>query len=368
MILPGITNKTVLAESESQDCIRLIDRLATTHRLEADEYLYLLDHMGPFEYAHLREKARRLTDSIYGKQVFFRGLIEITNLCAQGCYYCGLQSNNQTAHRYRMSEEAILATVAEGYRLGFRSFVWQGGEDAYFTDERLVKLIRTFKADYPECVVTLSIGERSRESYQALYDAGLDRYLLRHETASPELYSRLHPATMSWENRMRCLRDLKDIGYWVGAGFLINPPGQTNEDLVKDLLFIQEFQPHMCGIGPFIPHPQTRFADKANGTADQTVVLLALVRCISPEILLPSTTALGTVDKEGRSKGFAAGGMVVMPNLTPPDIRKFYEIYAEKKNWGDEAAENVRKSIETVESLGYVAALTRGDHASYKEK
>ena len=368
MILPNISLKSVNPDDLSCKVVGLIDRLSVAHILLPDEYLFLLDHLSLRELPHLCDKARELTDQIYGKNVFFRGLIEISNICSQGCYYCGLQADNPHVSRYRMSADQILETVAEGYRLGFRSFVWQGGEDPYFTDERLCELLRTFKTNYPDCVVTLSIGERSRASYQALYDAGLDRYLLRHETASPELYAKLHPSFMSFSHRMRCLADLKEIGYWVGAGFLINPPYQTNADLVRDLLFVEKFQPHMCGIGPFIPHPDTRFKNEINGSSDQTVALLALVRLIVPEVLLPSTTALGTVDPDGRAKGFASGGMVVMPNLTPPEIRKFYEIYAEKKNWGDEAAENVRKSVAAVESLGYTAALTRGDHASYKEK
>jgi biotin synthase len=368
MILPGITQGLANPDPLTHQIVRLIDKLADKHTLTPAEYLFLLDHIGLTELPYLCSQARALTDKVYGKHVFFRGLIELSNICSQGCYYCGLQSNNQNVHRYRMDKEQILSTVKVGYDLGFRSFVWQGGEDPFFTDEFLCDLLKEFKASCPDCVVTLSIGERSRASYQALYDAGLDRYLLRHETASPELYAKLHPASMAWQNRMRCLHDLKEIGYWVGAGFLINPPYQTNADLLLDLLFVEAFQPHMCGIGPFIPHPETRFNEEKNGSSDQTIALLALVRLIVPEVLLPSTTALGTVDPNGRAKGFGAGGMVVMPNLTPPEIRKFYEIYAEKKNWGDEAAENVRKSIASVEAAGYVASLTRGDHASYKEK
>lgn len=368
MILPGISTHSSNDDETSAAILSLIDTLANHHRLTKDEYRFMLDHLSIRELPYLTSMARDLTDRVYGRQVFFRGLIEISNICGQGCFYCGLQSSNASVHRYRMSEEQILATVDEGYRLGFRSFVWQGGEDPYFDDDRLCALIRSFRKNYPDCVVTLSIGERSRESYQRIFDAGCDRYLLRHETASQSLYEKLHPSWMSYSNRMRCLEDLKDIGFWVGAGFLIGPPGQTNDDLVEDLMFIESFQPHMCGIGPFIPHPDTKFRAMPHGTADQTVVLLALVRLIAPEVLLPSTTALGTVDPQGRMKGFGAGGMVIMPNLTPVDVRKHYEIYAQKKNWGDEAGENVRKSIATVTELGYVAALTRGDHASYREK
>jgi biotin synthase len=368
MILPGITLKLSNDDLQSKQIVEMIDSLSKTHKIAQEECMYLLDHLSLREVPYLMSEARALTDQIYGKDVFFRGLIEITNVCSQGCYYCGLQSCNPLIHRYRMSEKEILSTVETGYQLGFRSFVWQGGEDSALTDEWLCSLIEKFKISYPDCVVTLSVGERSRDSYQALYDAGLDRYLLRHEAASKSLYEKLHPQWMSYDHRMQCLQDLKDIGYWVGAGFLINPPYQSNADLVEDLMFIQRFQPHMCGIGPFIAHPDTLFKDEESGNGDQTAVILALVRLIVPEVLLPATTALATVDPLGRSKGLNAGGNVVMPNLTPADIRKFYEIYAQKKNWGDEAAENVKRAIRDIEDLGYVPSLTRGDHSSYREK
>lgn len=368
MILPRITNKMNNDETESKIIINLIEVLSESNHITLTDCIYLLDHISLQELPFLMKKAREVTDLNYGKDVYFRGLIEMTNVCSQGCYYCGLQSNNNKAQRYRMSESEILNAVKTGYHLGFRSFVWQGGEDANLTDEWLCSLIIKFKSEYPDCAVTLSVGERSRASYQALYDAGLDRYLLRHETASKELYEKLHPKWMSYDNRMQCLQDLKEIGYWVGAGFLVNPPGQTNADLVEDLMFIQRFKPHMCGIGPFIPHPDTRFKDEKAGTGDQSAVMLALVRLIVPEVLLPATTALATVDIAGRSKGLNAGANVVMPNLTPPTIRKFYEIYAQKKNWGDEAAENVKKAIKEISNLGYVPSLTRGDHSSIKEK
>ncbi|KAF0224587.1 MAG: biotin synthetase [Erysipelotrichaceae bacterium] len=368
MILPNITQNYVNDDHQSNIIMEMIDTLAKSHIISQGVCEYLLDHISMRELPYLMMKARELTDQIYGKEIFFRGLIEITNVCSQGCYYCGLQSGNNLVNRYRMSETAILSTVEEGYQLGFRSFVWQGGEDAGLTDEWLCSLIRKFRADYPDCVVTLSIGERSRASYQALYDSGLDRCLLRHESASKSLYEKLHPQWMSFDHRMQCLQDLKDIGYWVGAGFLINPPFQKNADLVEDLMFIQRFQPHMCGIGPFIPHPDTKFRDEEAGYGNQTAVMLALVRLIVPEVLLPATTALATVDALGRSKGLNSGGNVVMPNLTAPDIRKLYEIYAQKKNWGDEAAENVKRAIRDIEELGYIPALTRGDHISYKEK
>jgi biotin synthase len=368
MILPKITQQLVNDEQQANVIINMIDHLAQTHHLSEQDALYLLDHLSMKEFAYLMEKSRLLTDQIYGKEVFFRGLIELTNVCSMGCYYCGLQCTNQQVQRYRMSAQEVLATVETGYQLGFKSFVWQGGEDSALSDEWLCDLIRQFKFNYPDCVVTLSIGERSRASYQALYDAGLDRYLLRHEAANKALYQRLHPEWMSYDHRMQCLSDLKEIGYWVGCGFLVNPPTQTNEDLVADLMFIQEFKPHMCGIGPFIPHPDTPFKNDIAGNGDQTAVMVALVRLLNPEVLLPATTALATVDPKGRLKGLNAGGNVVMPNLTPADVRKFYEIYAQKKNWGDEAAENVKRAKQDIENLGYQPALTKGDHISAQEK
>ena len=368
MILQGITLMKNNDDALSKTVIGIIDALNQTHRIDRKECLFLLDHISLREMPYLMQKARELTDSIYGKEVYFRGLIEITNVCSQGCYYCGLQSNNTLVHRYRMSESEILDTVEVGYQLGFRSFVWQGGEDAALSDAWLCALIRKFRSGYPDCVVTLSIGERSKASYKALYDAGLDRYLLRHEAASKPLYEKLHPEWMSYDRRMQCLKDLKEIGYWVGAGFLVNPPQQKNSDLVEDLMFVQEFQPHMCGIGPFIPHPDTKFGNEATGSGNQSAVMVALVRLIVPEVLLPATTALATVDPLGRAKGLNAGGNVVMPNLTPANIRQFYEIYAQKKNWGDEAAEHVRKATTDIINCGYSPSLSRGDHITYKEK
>lgn len=367
MILPKITQGQLNDDVLSKQIISIIDSVAQTHRIDKEKCLTLLDNISLREMPYLMEKARYLTDSIYLRDVFFRGLIEITNICSQACYYCGLQSNNTSAHRYRMSEEEIMKTVEVGYQLGFKSFVWQGGEDAFCTDEWLSALIKKFNEKYPDCVVTLSIGERSKESYQKLYDAGFKRYLIRHETASKSLYQKLHPSFMSWDNRMECLRNLKEIGYYTGTGFLINPPYQTNKDLVEDLLFVQDFQPHMCGIGPFIPHPDTKFKSEDNGTGDQSAVMMALVRLLVPEVLLPATTALATVDPEGRLKGLNSGGNVVMPNLTPANIRQFYEIYAQKKNWGDEAAENVKKAQADIIRCGYQPSLTKGEHISNKE-
>lgn len=368
MILEGISLKQFNTDEVSNKLIQLIDSLALSHHIDAESCLYLLNHISLREVPYLMEKARMETDIHYGKEVYFRGLIEITNICSQACFYCGLQSNNTKAQRYRMSSDEILETVEVGHQLGFRSFVWQGGEDSALTDEWLCVLITEFKERYPDSVVTLSVGERSRESYQKLFDAGFERYLIRHESASKSLYEKLHPSYMSYDNRMECLKNLKAIGYWTGTGFLINPPYQTNEDLVQDLMFVQDFQPHMCGIGPFIPHPDTKFKDNDNGTGDQSVVMMALVRLLVPEVLLPATTALATVDPQGRLKGLKAGGNVVMPNLTPANIRQFYEIYAQKKNWGDEAAENVKKAKADIIDCGYIPSLTKGDHSSCKEK
>lgn len=311
----------------------------------------------------LREAAVEKRRSIYGNSVFVRGLIEISSYCKNDCLYCGLRRSNAHAERYRLTDEEILYCAGAGHELGFRTFVLQGGEDAYFTDGRLAPLVRELKKRFPDCAVTLSLGERSRESYKALREAGADRYLLRHETADAEHYARLHPAEMSFENRMECLKTLRELGYQVGAGFMVGSPFQTPETLAKDLKFIEKFKPEMCGIGPFVPHHATPFADFPAGTAELTCFLLSVIRLIHPPVLLPSTTALGTIDPMGREKGILAGANVVMPNLSPVSVRKSYAIYDNKICTGEEAAE-CRGCLERrIRSIGYETVVDRGDFA-----
>ena len=311
--------------------------------------------------ALLAQRAAAVRQQVYGRDVFIRGLIEFTNYCRNDCFYCGIRRSNACAQRYRLTREEILACCRAGYGLGFRTFVLQGGEDPFFTTERLAELVRAIKRAYPDCAVTLSVGEKDRETYQAWFDAGADRYLLRHETADEGLYRRLHPEELSLQNRMRCLRDLKDIGYQVGCGFMVGAPFQTPEMLLKDLRFLQAFQPHMAGIGPFIPHRDTPFRDCPPGTAQMTLRLLAIIRLTLPHVLLPATTALGTVQSDGRQRGMGYGANVVMPNLSPLSVRKKYALYDNKISTGEEAAESVALLKQSMAAAGYRVVTARGD-------
>lgn len=307
--------------------------------------------------------AREVQNEHYGNKIFARGLIEFTNYCKNDCYYCGIRRSNRDACRYRLTKEQILSCCDSGYRIGFRTFVLQGGEDGSFTDEKIVDIVSSIKKKYPDCAITLSIGEKSRESYQKYYDAGADRYLLRHETANPEHYRLLHPEEMSCENRKRCLWDLKEIGYQVGAGIMVGSPGQTIDHILEDLEFMKELEPDMVGIGPFLPHHATPFAKESAGTVEMTVRLLALTRLLLPKVLLPATTALGTLDPTGREKGILAGANVVMPNLSPENVRENYLLYDNKLCTGSEAAEGLRLLKEMMEKIGYEISLDRGDRA-----
>ena len=341
--------------------IKLIDKLAETHRLTLTEYETLIRAQTPELAAYAARKAVEQRQAVYGKDVYLRGLIEISNICKNDCLYCGIRRGNHSCQRYRLTEEEILACCAEGYALGFRTFVLQGGEDGYFTDDRLCALLKAIKERYPDCAVTLSLGERSRESYQRLFEAGADRYLLRHETATKGHYQKLHPEEMSFDNRMRCLRDLHEIGFQTGCGFMVHSPYQTNGDIARDLKFIEEFRPEMCGIGPFIPHKDTPFGNQAAGTVELTCYLLSILRLIKPNLLLPATTALGTIDSYGREKGILAGANVVMPNLSPEDVRGKYTLYNNKLTQGPEAAQNLRELNKRMADIGYEIVTDRGD-------
>ena len=345
----------------------LADKLEAGQDLSDEELkaVLLCDAPGFDEY--ISEKARKVREAHYGKDVYLRGLIEISNICRNNCYYCGIRSGNTKCERYRLSKEQILSCCDIGYELGFRTFVMQGGEDPFYTDELIVSIIRDIKKKYTDCAVTLSLGEFEKESYQKFFDAGADRYLLRHETADKAHYEMLHPAGMSFEHRMKCLRDLKEIGYQVGTGMMVGSPYQTAEHLVKDLRFLKEFKPHMVGMGPFIPHHDTRYADCPAGTVEMTVRLLGIIRLLLPDVLLPATTALSTIDPVGREKGLLAGANVIMPNLSPADVRAKYLLYDNKKVTGDEAAEAVREMVKRIASVGYEAVVARGDHADFRE-
>lgn len=344
----------------------ILEKLFRSQHVEGDELLFVLDHLNSGNQELLFKYARETREANYGKKVYMRGLIEFSNYCRRNCAYCGIRRENKEVDRYRLSLEEILTCCAEGYNLGYRTFVLQSGEDLFYTDDVLEELIQRIKSDYPDAAITLSIGERSAESYQRLYHAGAERYLLRHETASERLYRQLHP-DMDYEERRNCLQTLKEIGYQVGAGFMVGLPGQRNEDLVEDLLFLQEIQPEMVGIGPFIPHAKTPLGEYPGGTVEKTLILLALTRLILPKALLPSTTALGTIDPLGREKALKAGANVVMPNLSPTNVRAKYELYENKICTGDEAA-HCRGCIEgRIQSVGYEVDMGRGDHKEFKE-
>lgn len=343
---------------------QLIDKLYKTHNLLPAEFKELIDNRNPELAEYLFEKARTVRIENYGYDVYIRGLIEFTNYCRNDCYYCGIRKSNCKAERYRLTKEQILECCSVGYGLGFRTFVLQGGEDGHFSDDKMIDIISSVKANYPDCAVTLSIGERSYESYKAFFDAGADRYLLRHETANAEHYGKLHPKSLSPDNRKQCLYNLKTIGYQVGCGFMVGSPYQTTGCLVEDLLFIKELKPHMVGIGPFIPHHQTPFAEMEAGTLELTLFLLGIIRLMLPDVLLPSTTALGTIHPKGRELGILAGANVVMPNLSPKDVREKYMLYDNKICTGDEAAECMNCMKKRMESIGYHVTVSRGDHRS----
>lgn len=339
----------------------LIEQLAATHCLTLDEYQYLIENRSEETAELLAAYAVKTRQRIYGNAVFVRGLIEIGNICKNDCLYCGIRRSNQNCERYRLTKDQILECTDEGYSLGFRTFVLQGGEDAYFSDEVMCGIIHDIKEAHPDCAVTLSLGERSRESYAALREAGADRYLLRHETANREHYRLLHPPEMSFDNRMRCLNELRSLGYRVGCGFMVGSPFQTARELAGDLKFIETFKPDMCGIGPFIPHHDTPFKEKPPGTLELTCYLLSVIRLIYPPVLLPATTALGTIALGGRELGILAGANVVMPNLSPVSVRKKYELYDNKICTGDESAQ-CRSGLERrMNSIGYEIMTDIGD-------
>ena len=351
-----------ISMNESNAARFLVQKLAQNHELNQKEYVELLGYASDREVRDcLAREAITLRRQYYGDKVFTRGLIEFTNYCKNNCYYCGIRAGNRNVKRYRLTPEEILNCCKEGYQLGFRTFVLQGGEDPYYTDERMAAIIRSIRMQYPDCAITLSIGEKSYKSYQLFREAGADRYLLRHETANEAHYQRLHPPAMSLSVRKQCLYDLKALGYQVGAGFMVGSPWQTLEHIAEDLIFLKELNPHMVGIGPFIPHHDTIFAKEEAGSTDMTLFLLSIIRIILPKVLLPATTALGTMDPKGREKGLCAGANVIMPNLSPVKNRKQYELYDNKICTGEESAQCLACLSKRVESVGFHLVTERGD-------
>ena len=344
----------------------LIDKLERERTLSKEEFIALIEGRNEENAALLAEKAVKQRSLYYGNDVYIRGLIEFTNYCKNDCHYCGIRCSNRNAQRYRLIPEEILDCCRDGDALGFRTFVLQGGEDPWYTPERIGELVRRIKAAHPDCAVTLSVGEQPRAVYESWFEAGADRYLLRHETADPDHYRKLHPRQMSLENRMRCLWDLKQIGYQVGCGFMVGSPGQNAACLAEDLLFIRRLEPHMVGIGPFIPQKDTPFGTEPPGTVELTVYLLSIIRLMLPQVLLPATTALGTIHPRGREMGILAGANVCMPNLSPGAVRKKYALYDNKICTGDEAAECIQCLSRRIESVGCRMVMARGDHFSLK--
>lgn len=342
-----------------------IDKLCATNDIGRHELLYLIENIVEEEKKYLMQKAKETSEKTYANKVFMRGLIEFTNYCMKDCYYCGIRRSNKKATRYRLSLQDILGCCKMGYELGYRTFVLQGGEDPYYTDDAIVEMVISIKEEYPDCALTLSIGEKSYESYKRYFEAGADRYLLRHETADEGHYGKLHPESMSLSHRKECLFNLKEIGFQVGSGFMVGTPYQTEENLADDLLFLKSLNPHMVGIGPFIPHKDTDFKDERQGTLELTLLMIALTRLLLPKALIPSTTALGTIDPLGREKGLSAGANVVMPNLSPQNVRDKYLLYDNKICIGDEAAE-CRYCIEKrIQNAGFEVDMARGDYAEW---
>lgn len=340
----------------------LIERLERERDLTNAEFAVLLDQSSGADRDFLFERARAVRDAHYGRKVYIRGLIELTNYCKNDCLYCGIRKSNVSCERYRLTKEQILSCCESGYALGFRTFVLQGGEDGWYTNARMTDIVRAMRQAYPDCAITLSLGERGRESFKRLYDAGANRYLLRHETADEAHYARLHPVSMTLTHRLQCLRDLKEIGFQTGAGFMVGSPYQTTECIVRDFRFLQELKPQMVGLGPFIPHHATPLKDFPAGSTERTLLCLSIVRLLLPNVLLPATTALATIDGDGRIKGMNAGCNVVMPNLSPLEDRSKYLLYDNKASSGDEAAESLRALREHLAAAGYEVVIDRGDY------
>ncbi len=343
------------------DLKALIDQLQEERTLTKEEWTLLIAGCDEELSEYLFGLAVKERERFYGHAVYLRGLIEFTNYCRNNCYYCGLRSGNRKLRRYRLTMDEILDCCKRGYEAGYRTFVLQGGEDPWYTDDKIVELLREIKSRYPDCAITLSIGEKEKASYKAYYEAGADRYLLRHETYNPEHYARLHPPELSGAHRQQCLWDLKEIGYQVGTGFMVGAPYQTPENLAEDMCFLKELNPHMVGIGPFIPHQDTPFADKPAGTAALTLFMLGLIRLMLPKVLLPATTALGSIAEDGREKGILAGANIIMPNLTPAYVRADYSLYDHKLTTDGTSSEQMQALERRLKKIGCHTVSARGD-------
>lgn len=343
----------------------LIDKLNISKELSREEWVRLISSCSDEDRSYAAQIARGIAAERFGNKIYIRGIVEFSNVCKNDCLYCGIRRSNSGLSRYRLTKEEILACCDEGYEYGFRTFVLQSGEDAFYTAQVIADIVADIKQAHPDCAVTLSLGEKEREEYQMMFDAGADRYLLRHETADRAHYEKLHPKEMSWEHRMKCLSDLKEIGYQVGAGMMVGSPYQTVCHLAEDMEFLGKFRPHMVGIGPFIPHKDTPFRGASSGSFRLTLFLLSLIRIMLPDVLLPATTALGTIDPKGREQGVLAGANVIMPNLSPTAVRKKYMLYDNKICTGDESAQCRRCLEGRMKSIGYEIEISRGDYREW---
>lgn len=343
-----------------------LKKLRDTNKLDEAEFIQLLETYTNEEFLLAQRMAREIREEIYGTKIFIRGLIELSSYCVKDCYYCGIRKSNLKAQRYRLNIEQVMSCCFKGYGLGFRTFVLQGGEDPYYTDELMVEMVSEIKKKYPDCAITLSLGERSFDSYQKLKKAGADRYLLRHETGSALHYGILHPLDQSLEKRLQCLKDLRSLGFQVGTGFMVGSPGQTDRDLAKDMMILQDMDPEMVGIGPFVPHEDTIFRKVSHGSVEKTLFLVSLIRIMLPRTLIPSTTSLSSVDGKGREKGILSGANVIMPNLSPMDVREKYLLYNHKAYVGDEASESLENLKVAMKKIGYQVVIDRGDSETKK--
>ncbi len=344
-----------------QDQRLIAEKLAEKHSLSAEEWSVLLNKTDKSVSEYLCRAARLETDCVFGRLVYVRGLIEFTNICKKDCYYCGIRKSNSCVERYRLTEEEILSCCQEGYEAGLRTFVLQGGEDGYFTEERLCTLVSEIHTRYPDCAITLSVGEWEKESYERFYAAGAERFLLRQETANEEHYGKLHPENQKYSTRIECLENLKEIGYQTGCGFLVGSPYQTIDCIIEDLLFLERFRPQMVGIGPFLPAKNTPFEAEKAGSSELTLLLLSAIRLMLPEVLLPATTALGTARSDGRLQGLMHGANVIMPNLSPARVREKYALYDHKVHSGNEAAEHLEALRVELAKENFTVAISRGD-------
>ena len=342
-----------------------IDRLRRERTLRPEEFRQLLTECDAELLRYINKQAQEVSLLHFGNKIYIRGLIEISNCCRNNCYYCGIRKGNPNIERYRLTQESILDCCKQGYESGFRTFVLQGGEDPVLTDDKIERIVTNIRQEYPDCAITLSLGEKSRNTYERFFKAGANRYLLRHETYNEAHYQQLHPTEMSVKRRLQCLQDLKDIGYQTGTGIMVGSPGQTVEDIVEDILFIEQLRPEMIGMGPFLPHHDTPFAQYPSGTVAQTVLLLSIFRLMHPSALIPATTALATLASDGRERGILAGANVVMPNLSPHEERKKYELYNDKASLGAESAEGLIALQKQLNAIGYEISTERGDFIQY---